>query len=332
MELTEQNYRDRLSYLSKVHENDKDKWIDISKRLKEKGVEYCLVLPLFEVVLGFDPISDIRMEHGSEKFNNQRFDFVITPENETHYSLIVEAKSISETNLQKHEEQVVKYMKDNQEYPWGILTNGFEWRLYISKKYIELKFNDSRPLQHYKNRNTFNIVTLSLQEENFIEIMQSMKKDSLVDFWFNLAMYTYATISGGRGRKPTITHNRQVNDWLAEKVKDAVEIKRGEYWKAIETGKMKAGDKVVCKNSFVELIFELDSGGRLVLSPRKANTHDLMAFTKECGIEGINLLTDWQGSTNTFSESSQVILMLTGKKKCTKILREKYPFDPKPEA
>ena len=57
----------------------------------------------------------------------QRFDFIVRPQKEDHYSLVVEAKALNESNLKKHEEQIVKYMKDNQEYPWGILTNGFEW-------------------------------------------------------------------------------------------------------------------------------------------------------------------------------------------------------------
>lgn len=330
MELTEQNFKDRMFYLAEVYKQDKSKWNDLSARLKEKGVEYCLVLPLFEVVLGFDPITDIRMEHGSEKYSNQRFDFVITPQNENHYSLIVEAKSLSETNLQKHEEQIVKYMRDNQEFPWGILTNGFEWRLYISKKYIEIKFNDSIPLQHFKNKNVFNIVTFSLKNENFIEIMQSMKKDSFSDFWFNISRYAYATISGGRGKRPVITPNKQINELLTDKVRDAVEIKTGEYWKSIQQGKMKAGDKVSCKNNFIDINFQLDSGGRLILLPKKANTHDYLAFTKNCGPEGLNILEAWRGSTNTFTDSSQVILLLTGKKKCTQKLKDLFPFNPEP--
>jgi hypothetical protein len=288
------------------------------------------VLPLFEVVLGFEPIEDIVMECGSEKYSNQRFDFVVTPKNRGKYSLIVEAKSLCEKNLQRHEEQIVKYMKENQEYPWGILTNGFEWRFYISKKYIELKFNENRSLTHFKTKPVLNIMTLSLKDDNFLEIMQSMKKNNFENFWCNISKYTYAAISGGRGKRPTITPNKKVNELLTEKIRESVEIKVGDYWKYIQDNKMKPGDKVVCKNNFVDLVFELDSGGRLVLHPKKSNTYDLIAFTKNCGKEGIDVLTAWQGSTNTFTEVSQVILMLTGKKKCTQGLKKLFQFNPAP--
>ena len=125
-----------------------------------------IVLPLFEVVLCFNPLEDIKMEHGSVKYNNQRFDFIVQPQKEDHYSLVVEAKALNESNLKKHEEQIVKYMKDNQEYPWGILTNGFEWRFYLSKKYVETKFNDSYPLADFKNKNIFKIISLSLKDKH----------------------------------------------------------------------------------------------------------------------------------------------------------------------
>ena len=274
MELTEQNFRDRLKDLVECRNNGGDNWEKLSSRLKEKGVEYCIVLPLFEVVLGFNPLEDIKMEHGSVKHNNQRFDFVVQPQKEDHYSLVVEAKALSEFNLKKHEEQIVKYMKDNQEYPWGILTNGFEWHFHLSKRYIEIKFNDGYPLAEFKNRRIFNIISLSLNDEHFLEIMKSMAKGEMGDFWLNLAKYTFATISGGRGKRPTVNSNNEINDFLTGKIKEAVEIKTGEYREAIQAGKVKAGDKIYCKNEFLELVFELDHGGRLVLYPGMANSKD----------------------------------------------------------
>ena len=331
MELTEQNFRDRLKSMVNIHRQRGEQWEQLMKRLKEKGVEYCIVLPLFEVVLGFDPLDDIWMEEGSETFNNQRFDFVIKPLENGHYSLLVEAKSLNERKLKMHEEQIVKYMKDNQEYPWGILTNGFEWLFYLSKKYIEIKFNDSRPLDYSKKSSVFNIISLSLDDENFIEVMQSMGKKRLDDFWYNLAKYTYATITGGKGKRPNLHANKQIHEFLAEKIKEAVEIKTGEYWDAIQSKKMKPGDEVVCKNDFIDLIFELDNGGRLVLQPGKANTHDFSKFKKNCPNENsIQILTEWQGSTETFADRSQVVLKLTGKKKFTTGLKEQFPFEPTP--
>jgi len=62
MELTEQNYRDRLTEILINKKKGGEYWDNMSSRLKEKGVEYCIVLPLFEVVLGFDPLKDISME------------------------------------------------------------------------------------------------------------------------------------------------------------------------------------------------------------------------------------------------------------------------------
>jgi hypothetical protein len=327
MELTEQNFRDRLEFIVECHSKVGEDWEELGGRLKEKGVEYCIVLPLFEVVLGFDPLEDIKMEHGSVKYNNQRFDFIVQPQKHDHCSLVVEAKALNESNLKKHEEQIVKYMKDNQEYPWGILTNGFKWHFYLSKKYIETKFNDGYPLADFKNKNIFKIISLSLKDEHFIEIMNSMAKGKLGDFWLNLARYTYATISGGPGKKPAVNSNIKINEFLTGKIKEAVEIKRGEYWQAIQAGKVKAGDKVICKNDFLELTFELDHGGRLVLKPGMANSKDFNQFTKRCP-NGVDLLIEWLGSTNTFTDSSQVILLLTGGKNFTQRLQKEFPFAP----
>ncbi|ORJ55887.1 type I restriction enzyme HsdR N-terminal domain-containing protein [Geothermobacter hydrogeniphilus] len=329
MELTEQSFRDRLSYLSRAKIEKDEEWNDIVRRLKEKGVEYCIVLPLFEVVLGFDPLKDVKMEQGSDEYSNQRFDFVITPQENNHYSLIIEAKSLLETNLKKHEEQITKYMRDNQEYPWGILTNGFEWHFFLSKKYIEFKFNDDRPLDNYKSNKIFNVLSLSLSDENFIEIMQGMRKGDLGTFWHNMAKYTYATIAGGRGKRPNIHNNRSINEYISEQIKEAVEIKTGEYWDLIQSGKMNKGDKVFCKNNFIDLTFELDSGGRLILKPKRANTHDFAEFIKHCS-NAVELLTAWQGSTNTFTDRSQVVKALTGGKKFTKTLKNMFPFTPSP--
>ncbi len=112
MELTAQNFLARLDRIKQMHSENGEEWDELCKRLKEKGTEYCIVFPLFEVMLGFDPLEDVKMEQEAVKRNDQRFDFVIKSKDD-EYSLIVEAKSISETLSNKHEEQLTKYIEAN---------------------------------------------------------------------------------------------------------------------------------------------------------------------------------------------------------------------------
>ena len=42
MELTEQNFRDRLEDIVECHSKVGENWEELSSRLKEKGVEYCI--------------------------------------------------------------------------------------------------------------------------------------------------------------------------------------------------------------------------------------------------------------------------------------------------
>ncbi len=142
-------------------------WEALCGNLKEKGVEYCVVFPLFEIVLAFDPIEDFIMESYSDSNNNQIFDFVVKSKDEGS-SLIIEAKSFKEKSLKVHENQITRYMKDNDRLPWGILTNGLTWNFYISKKYIEQKFNEGNSISYIKPT-VLKIFSLELENEYFFD-------------------------------------------------------------------------------------------------------------------------------------------------------------------
>lgn len=192
-----------------------------------------------------------------------------------------------------------------------------------------MKYNDSRLINAQGGKKVFKILSVSLNDKNFIEVMQAMNKIDFSSFWYNMAKYTYATITGGRGKRPNIAANKEINEFITEKIRDAVEVKQGEYSLAIKTGKMKAGDKVTCKNSFIDLAFELDNGGRLVLNPKMANMHDYNEFITNCP-DGIAILDEWRGSTTIFPDRKQVIKSITGKGKASKKLLDNFPFSPIP--
>jgi len=296
MELTEQNYRERVAFIVKQHGDAGEPYDTLVARLKEKGVEYCIVLPLFEAVLEFDAIRDISMELGSQTYSDQRFDFVVKPSDSEHYSLLVEAKALSEESLKKHQEQIKLYMKSNQEYPWGILTNGYQWQFFLSKKYMEVKFNDGKPVKQMSSKDSvINVLNIDIHSEHFIELMKGMKYGSTSDFWYRIAKYAYMTMVGGKGNRPTVHGNRAINELMISQIREAVEIKSGEYLPAIESGAVNAVSKVVCKNDYLTIEFELDRGGRLILHPGKANTSDFLKFNSECP-GGVRLLEEWSGS------------------------------------
>ena len=84
-------FQQRLNKI--LDDQDKDSPV-YSGKLREKGVEYSIILPLLETILNFDPIDDIEYECNSNQVHGQRFDFLLDG------CFVVESKSpLSTTNL-----------------------------------------------------------------------------------------------------------------------------------------------------------------------------------------------------------------------------------------
>lgn len=329
MELTQQNFNKRLEHIIKLYQNkgkeeNVDDWTELCQRLKEKGTEYCVVFPLFEVVLNFDPLTDFKIEASSETQLDQRFDIIIQDSNKDDYSLLVEAKALDNKSLKSHEEQMVRYMEKNHDLPWGILTNGIEWNFYMSKQYIERKYNENKEIPYIRKK-ILKLATLHIYDKNFIPFISAMSKDNLKDFWNRLAKYAKAVLSGTK--KTTIHSTKDINIWISEKIKDEIGMDPGEYFNLIQGGQIKEGEKVVCKNEFLEMVFTLDAIGRLVLGPGQANATDFNKFDDECP-KGLELFKEWKGSTNTFTDHKQIILALTDKKQVGQKMEQSFPFEP----
>lgn len=121
---------------------------------------------------------------------------------------------------------------------------------------------------------------------------------------------------------------KEVNDWMKEKIKDLLEIKTGEHMKSIEQGKLKEGAEIICKNAFLQMIFELDSVGRLVFQKDKSDITDLKLLWNTYP-DADKIFKEWCKSSPIFLDRRQIVLTLTGRERLTG-LDETFPFTPEP--
>jgi hypothetical protein len=212
MELTEKTLIDRLNYIINLQRDDL-KWSEVKDKIREKGVECSLILPVLDVLLGYDAINDIAYEEPSKKVNGQRFDFLILNK------ILVEAKRLDE-DLNDHIPQIATYMNDN-DIETGILSNGFDYWLLISKTYIQRIANEGQEIANL-NKKVVPVLKLSidpLQQGNcefFLKVIKMFSKDDFEETVRKMAYAAYKVITFSKKGKMILHKDKAVDDYLQQ--------------------------------------------------------------------------------------------------------------------
>jgi len=262
MELTKANLEKGLEAISKIY-SDKQSCEALIDRWNEKGVECSIVMPILEVIMGFDPVFDIKFEASSQEFNRQRMDFVLCG------SFVVEAKSMSE-ELSKHYSQLVdKYMK-NKGVDCAMITNGVFFDFFIR---VDPDVADKiRSKIGGKDSIRVASITYINDVSDFIDIISIFSKDRYRDTISKINSYVKAILKfEGYGKNIKIGIDRKDLDKEFKKmIEDNVVGRRGMFWDSITAGDIAPGDKF-CLDCYddegYKIVFEVDKNGMLVIVP-----------------------------------------------------------------
>lgn len=288
---------------------------DFIEGLQEKGVECAILIPLFETVLGFDAVDDIKYEYTSkEKYD--RFDFLIDDK------FIIEAKKIN-TKLSNIYGQIQKYIYGHSKINYGILSNGLEYAFFIQKDFIKSLLGPDEKLQIELGSNVFHIFTVSVRDEEFLEVIKLFSKDQYHQNFISLAKFALTRINQTKATK--ICDDKKINLWLQDHISETMDIKPGVYIKDIQENKLKAGDKLVFQNEYVMIPVILEKDGRVKLVKGTAEIKDLKSAMNGKFKNMIDLvMNDWKKDDVIVNDPLELIKMAIGQERLMR--KEDYIF------
>ncbi|NLF73137.1 MAG: hypothetical protein GX575_29225 [Candidatus Anammoximicrobium sp.] len=268
MELTQKTFAERLGEIRELLVNRPDEFDQLGARLREKGVECVIVVPMLEVVLDFNTLRDIAYEQSSDVKFGQRFDFLLDG------CFLVEAKPLGAL-LDDHHKQIIDYIRDNPAVNYGLLTNGVDFQVWVKKTFIE---STKGTLQHLGP--VVKVLELSLRDDStefVLNALQIFRKERYIDSFKRIAGVAAFYGAGGRGRPHVLHQDKDTNEVLTARIKDAVCVKKGYYYDDVVAGRLSAGDNLRYKSDCVEITVELTKTGTVILRKGKANVLDVVA-------------------------------------------------------
>jgi hypothetical protein len=146
--------------LKRILEDQEASEPSIPPRLQEKGVECTILMPMFEYFLGYDPINDIQYEVTSSNVYRQRFDFLLD------HRFVVESKALNSPITNDEVKQISKYIAQNDEINYGMLTNGLEYVFLVQRSFIEKVANSGGAIVG-ASRPVYNVLTVSASDDKF---------------------------------------------------------------------------------------------------------------------------------------------------------------------
>ena len=322
MELTEAVFEQRIEELRKIYNSeDDDKFKKLSSTLKEKGVECSIIVPIIEIFLNFNTFSgDVEYEASSKARNDQRLDFLIDEK------FIIEVKKLG-SNLDDHYKQIREYIKLNDDISYGILTNGVDYQIWIQKSFIERKTDKKVPQIKEEVIKVFELSLVDDSVQFFKDSLSIFKKKNYEKSFKKLASLVeiYTTTENRKGGTAKLHGDIGVNKELKDRIKKEVSPKIGIYYKDLETGKLKSGDKLVYQDDCVIIPVEITSKGNVKLRKGTANVTNFIKAQQNGWIDFITLISDqWLKSDAEFNDPIEIIKVATGKQR---LKRNKYKFN-----
>ena len=319
MELTQKTFAARLNEIRRLLQEDQDAFERIAASLHEKGVECAIVVPVLEVLLEFDALTDVAYEQTSDVKHGQRFDFLLDGR------FLVEAKTLGAT-LDDHRPQIARYIRDNDAINYGLLTNGVDYQIWLQKTYIEQIVG--APLQHADP--VTKVLDLSLVDDStqfLIEALSLLRKSTYQQSFQTMAAIAGYYGAGARGRPPNLHSDRQINETLRDRIRSAVSVTKGVYYDDVQEGKIHAGDRLEYKDNCVQIAVEVTTTGTVILRKGAANILDMVAAMEEGWMPMIQLIAQsWSKSDAEFEDPIEIIKRALNKQRLYG--KERYVFGP----
>lgn len=308
MELTQKTFAERLDNLKKLKREKPEEFEQLSAALHEKGVECAIVVPLLEVILDFDTIQDVTYEQSSEVKYGQRFDFLVDG------CFLVEAKALG-TNLDDHHGQIARYIKDNDNINYGLLTNGVDYQIWLQRTYIEQIAKS--PLPHAGA--VVKVLELSLEDDStdfVLDALALLGKDKYGHSFEKMAAIAGYYAVGGRGKPHVLHDDKRANEILRDRIKAAVSVEKGVYYDDVQAGRLNAGDNLRYRNDCVEITVEVTKTGTVILRRGKANVLDMVAAMNSKWRPMISLIAEtWAEADTEFQDPIHIIKLALNQQK-----------------
>lgn len=259
---------------------------ELRSRLNEKGVECSILIPIAEIIWEFDALKDIEYELGSKSRNDQRFDFLIEG------NFLIEAKKLG-TNLAEMEKQIDSYIMHNDNIYYGILSNGYDFSVYIQKSFIKGFLNPTEELLVPIKKDVIRVFTVKIDEEEFEKIIGLFSKDTYKYHFERIAKYALSCFSQGKGIN-NITGESKINEIIKGKIRNTLNVKKGKYLDDLKANKIKVGDKLAYETDDIKIVVAIEHDGRVKLSKGDAIIKNMNSVMKNRFKPMINLVMgDW---------------------------------------
>lgn len=319
MELTQHNFHQRLQWLQNTLQEGGESLQGLQEAVHEKGVECGIIVPLLEVLLGFDALADIQYEHVSTTRHGQRFDFLLDGK------FLIEAKPLR-TNLDEHHDQMARYIGKNQDISFGILTNGSDYQVWLQRWYVERESKN----QVFRMATVVPVLELSLEDDSVNFVLQSLSlfsKEQYEDKFSKLAHVAGYYGSGSKGKPPVLHNDKELDRVLRERIKENVQIRKGVYYDQVNDGTMRPGQKLVYSNDWVRIAVEVTETGTVKLEPGDANILDVIGAQQNGWGPMVQLVTGkWMESDHEFEDPLDIIRQAQDKQRLFN--KEQYAFSP----
>lgn len=292
---------------------------NLNARLNEKGVECAILVPLLEHQLGYNPLLDIQYELSSDVRNGQRFDFVVDDK------LVIEAKALGINLDSKVEQQIVDYIGHNKKLICGILSNGWEYSVYISKAYIERKQNDDESIGLNFGA-AVKAFSIQITDDRFLEIMELFGKSDFDQNLSKIAKYVKLNILPVQGSSVKICADKEADEYLKRLIDNATTQVRGYYFDKVRIGDLQAGTKLLYSSRELDISVIVQNDGTVMLPKDGIQIRD-MAKVKELFKELPKLyVNEWMEKDTILESPYDIIIRSLGRKNKISGMEKQYPF------
>ena len=287
---------------------------ELRSKLHEKGVEFSVLLPIFEYICEFDPLTDIEYEASSLQRVDQRFDFLIDG------CFLVEAKSL-DSQLTQLKKQISDYILLNDQINFGILSNGYQFIFFLQKTYIKSFLKKEEELTVPIKKDVIPVLELSIDDPKFYDVMRLFHKEAYKTHFNQIASYVLSCYNKGKAWK--ICDDRELNDYLKDKIKSYANIQTGHYLKEIKSGQIKPNDKLAYFGDGFEIFAKILVDGRIDLT--SINIIDFKKVKESPFRKIIELeMSDWVEEVDPFLDPMDIFKEILDRKRLS---RDSYKFE-----